>query len=247
MALDLTPSFSTVFNFRDLGGLVGGQGRTVRHGRLYRSDGLHRLAGDDLTGFADLGIRTVLDLRRPDELEAEGRIVEAPDRAYHNVNFQAALWPAAEITAEEMPRFLADRYGEMADDALDGDVPIGYCLRLIADAQALPLVFHCAAGKDRTGVLAAVTLSLLGVSDDDVAFDYARTAEARKRFAQFERERRREDWALTVWEINPAPAEAMRLFLAELRERYGSVAEYARRAGLDDGHLDALRAELLSD
>ena len=66
MALDLTPSFSTVFNFRDLGGLVGGQGRTVRHGRLYRSDGLHRLAGDDLTGFADLGIRTVLDLRRPD-------------------------------------------------------------------------------------------------------------------------------------------------------------------------------------
>src|SRR5439155_9395235 len=204
MALDRTLAFSTVFNFRDLGGLVGVHGRAVRHGRLYRSDGLHRLAGDDLTDFAELGIRTVLDLRRPDELEAEGRIVDSPDRTYHHVNFQSEVWPEADLTPEDMPRFLADRYGEMADAALNGDVPVGYCLRLIADAQALPLVFHCAAGKDRTGVLAALTLSLLGVDDDDVAFDYARTAEARHRFARFERERRREDWAMTVWEINPA-------------------------------------------
>jgi protein tyrosine/serine phosphatase len=247
MALDRSLAFSSVFNFRDLGGFVGRQGRTVRHGRLYRSDGLHRLAGDDLEDFAELGIRTVLDLRRPDELEAEGRVVESPDRAYHNVNFHADMWPEADLTPEDMPRFLADRYADMADAALDGDVPVGYCLRLLSDARALPLVFHCAAGKDRTGVLAALTLSLLGVDDDDIAFDYARSAEARQRFARFERERRGEDWPLSAWEINPSPAEAMRLFLTELRERYGSVDEYVRLAGVDESHLAALRAELLSD
>ncbi len=224
-------AFSSVFNFRDLGGHVGAHGRTVRHGRLYRSDGLHRLTGSDLDGFAGLGIRTVLDLRRPDELAAEGRVYEWPEVAYHHVNFQAERWPDAQLTADDMPRFLADRYADMAEAALDGDVPVGYCLRLLADPDGLPLAFHCAAGKDRTGVLAALTLSLLGVDDADVAYDYARTADARERFVRFERERGGADWLLSAWEINPSPAEAILLFLTELRERHGSVLRHGYGGG----------------
>src|SRR2546423_1121693 len=82
--------FSTVFNFRDLGGYHTVDSRTVRWGRMYRSDGLFRLAAGDLDSFARLGIRSVLDLRRPDELAADGRIAESLDLAYHHVNFHGS-------------------------------------------------------------------------------------------------------------------------------------------------------------
>ena len=65
---------------------------------------------------------------------------------------------------------MIERYRELSTEATAG---IGEALRLIADADAAPLVFHCIAGKDRTGVVAALTLTLLGVADDDVADDYA--------------------------------------------------------------------------
>jgi len=217
-------------------------GRTVRPGRLYRSDGLHRLTGTDLDTFATLGVRTVLDLRRPDELAAEGRLAPADGWAYHHVNFHVEPWPDADLTPADMPRFLADRYADMADAAVNGDQPFARCLRLLADERALPLAFHCAAGKDRTGVLAALTLSLLGVADDDVADDYARSAGL---VVPLLRGRRDDDGPPPAWELNPSPAEAMHLFLAELRQRYGSVADYAERAGVGAAQLDALRAALL--
>jgi protein tyrosine/serine phosphatase len=243
--VDRVLTFSTVFNFRDLGGYATGDGRTVRTGRVYRSDGLFRLVGDDLERFAAIGVRTVLDLRRPDELECDGRYEVADGVTYHHVCFQVDPWPpASDLTDETLPRYLADRYLDMAEAALTGEVPVGRCLRLLADASHVPVVFHCAAGKDRTGVLAALTLSLLGVPDDTVADDYARSGEAERQFWAW---RARVDPALDppVLADEPAPRKAMLLFLAELRERHGSVEAYAARAGVDARHVAALRAHLL--
>jgi protein-tyrosine phosphatase len=240
--------FSTVFNFRDLGGYPAAGGRTVRLGRLYRSDGLFRLTEDEFATFAALEVRTVLDLRRPDELTADGRIAEALGLDYHNVNFHADMWPPHELGPEAMPRYLADRYAEMADGGITGTNPVGAALRLLGRDDVVPLVFHCAAGKDRTGVLAALTLGLLGVADDDIADDYALSADAERRYQEWQRRlapEREEAGHAAPWMLNPCPREAMLLFLTELRERHGSVDAFARRAGLGDAEIARLRDRLL--
>jgi protein tyrosine/serine phosphatase len=147
-----------------------------------------------------------------------------------------------------MPRYLADRYAEMADGGIAGANPVGAALRLLIRDDMAPLVFHCAAGKDRTGVLAALTLGLLGVADDDIADDYALSADAERRYQEWQRRlapEREEAGHAAPWMLNPCPREAMLLFLTELRERHGSVDAFARRAGLGDAEIARLRDRLL--
>jgi protein tyrosine/serine phosphatase len=109
-------------------------------------------------------------------------------------------------------------------------------------------VFHCAAGKDRTGVLAGLTLSLLGVSDDDVAADYSRSADAVGRWTAWMR--RTAPDVLEQFKAMPSvwgmtPIEAMHLVLADVRERYGSVPALAARFGVGEADVAALREHLL--
>jgi protein tyrosine/serine phosphatase len=242
--------FTTVFNFRDLGGYPTEDGRTVRWGQLYRSDGLWRLTEDDVESFAALGIRTVLDLRRPDELEIDGRIADSFGLDYHHVNFHADQWPDHDLGPDDMPRYLADRYAEMADGGLTGTDVVGRALRLLARGDAAPLVFHCAAGKDRTGVLAALTLSLLGVGDEHIADDYALSAESERRYRLWRHAvtgtEAVEAGHAPAWVLNPCPREAMLLFLTELRQRHGSFETYLDRAGLTHQDVEALRIRLLT-
>lgn len=236
--------FTAVFNFRDLGGYPGHDGRTVAWRRLYRSDTLHRLAEEDFEAFTALGIRTVLDLRRPSEVERDGRVPELPDLAYRHVHPEHEPWrrdmydPGAGAA-----RFFADRYLELAEQGAAGLVT---ALGLIADPDAAPLVMHCVGGKDRTGVVSALTLHLLGVSDVDIARDYALTDLAEEKFAAWLRRHHPE--VLVDGpppELISSPPEGMLMFLAELRERYGSVREYLTGAGLTSAQVDTLRRHLL--
>jgi protein-tyrosine phosphatase len=139
-------------------------------------------------------------------------------------------------------RFLADRYAEVA---LDGAGELRQALELIA-AESAPQVFHCASGKDRTGLLAGLVLSLLGVDEDDIAADFALTELATDRLIS--------DWEAAnptrtlKWPgYGRAPEEIMRLFLADLAATYGSVHEYAvKQLGVDEALISRLRARLLS-
>jgi protein-tyrosine phosphatase len=241
--------FETVFNVRDLGGYLGADGRRVRWRTVFRADGLHRMSDDDLARFAELGVHTVLDLRTHVELEERGRLGGSGgiDIRHHHLPLLQEHWdPESYDPAVGPVRFLADRYLDMLEG---GREAIGEALKIIADPETKPLVFHCAAGKDRTGVLAALTLSLLGVDDDDVAADYALSAEAVDRFGAWlarTRPEQAQEMSLTVPEgFIAAPHEAMLQFLDELRERYGSVEEYAAHAGLTTAEIKALRAHLL--
>ena len=214
--------FERLHNFRDLGGYRGADGRRVRWARLYRSDSLGKLSGRDAERFAALGVRTVIDLRYPWEIEAGGRVPSGPGLAYFNFCVEHRPWDQASLSHELDPvRFVADRYAEVASD---GAEEIRQALQIIAAGDA-PVVIHCASGKDRTGLVAALVLGLLGVADDDIAADYALT--------ELATERLRADWRAShpgrelVWPFYArAPREVMDLAWAELIAKYGSVRDY---------------------
>jgi hypothetical protein len=235
--------FSRVFNFRDVGGLAGMDDRTVRWRRLFRSDSLHGLCADDQEAFSELGIRTVLDLRRPYEVERDGRVPPWDGIVWRHIHPDHREWsetPFAE--GADLPRYLADRYLDLAEE---GRAELVEAIDVIADADAAPLVVHCVAGKDRTGVVCALTLSLLGVSDEDIAADYALSTVGHERYFAWLR-KESPDGAAPSPRWYQSPAEAMLLFLPELRARHGSAYDYLTGAGLAPRRVDALRAHLLT-
>ena len=158
---------------------------------------------------------------------------------------RAAIWSA------EPPRSTADRRARPGTArtrylifAEDGRAALSTALSIIADPGAAPVVVHCMAGKDRTGVTCALALALVGVSDEDIAADYALTTTSMRSLVAHLRE------------TNPAvvegqehmfdsPAEAMLMFLTDLRAEHGSVENYARLIGIKDEQVAALRDHLL--
>ncbi len=230
--------FAKLHNFRDLGGYPGEGGRPVRWGVLYRADSLGKLAGADLERFTELGVRTVIDLRYPWEIDRDGRVPVELD--YHNLSVEHRPYDQAALDASVPPgRYLADRYLEVASD---GAGELATALRVIAESPG-PTVIHCTSGKDRTGLLAALVLSLVGVAQEDIAADFALTELATDRLVA--------DWHAryggTLWPgYGRAPAEAMSLFLADLSSRHGSVAGYVRAIGVPDEVVTALRDRLLA-
>ncbi|MEV0319891.1 tyrosine-protein phosphatase [Streptomyces sp. NPDC050658] len=234
--------FDRLHNFRDLGGYRTRDGRTVRWGRLYRSDSLAKLAGADWDRFLGLGVRTVIDLRYPWEIEAKGRVPDAEGIAYVNLSVEHRPYDQAEIDPALDPwRYLADRYAEVA---LDGADELRAALETIADENA-PQVFHCASGKDRTGLLAALVLALLDVDEDTIAEDFALTELATERLIADWRAAH-PDRTLRWPGYGRAPQEVIRLFLADLNATYGSVRDYAvKHVGIDEELIDRLRTRLL--
>ena len=242
MQLDRHLSFDVVFNFRDLGGYPTADGASVKWRTVFRADGVHRLSVDDL---APLGVRTVLDLRTPTELE-RGRFTH-DSIGYHHLPIFEETWSRESLTDDVDPvTFLSDRYMDMLVTGRDA---IASALQILADANSLPLVFHCAAGKDRTGVVAAIVLSVLGVSDDDIATDYSLSRLGMPRF---------KEWVIATYPeaadamsdqpaaFLAAPAEAMHLFLERVRADHGSMHDYVADLGVTDETLDGVRANLLT-
>jgi hypothetical protein len=236
-------AFSRVFNFRDVGGLTGTDGRTVQWRRLFRSDSLHGLCADDRETFRELGVRTVLDLRRPYEVERDGRVPDWDGIVWRHIHPDHREWSETPFReGADLPRYLADRYLDLTEE---GRADLAEAIDLIADPLAAPMVVHCVAGKDRTGVVCALTLSLLGVSDVDIAADYALSTAGFERYhAWLQQESPGESAPAPRW--YQSPAEAMLLFLPELRARHGSVRDYLAGAGLAPERIDALRAHLLT-
>jgi protein-tyrosine phosphatase len=236
-------------NFRDLGGFRTGDGRTVRWRTLFRSDSLHELTPADVAVLRDeLGVVTVVDLRSDEELaRTPTNPLEAVAEILHHPIFRAADRPADEDPEEAARRraelTLAEMYLGMFD-RLGDNLAAG--VTAVATAPG-PAVFHCAAGKDRTGVMAAVLLSLLGVPDPDIAADYAATTAALP--AIHARLRAMPGYDDTLRELPPetmhAQYETMEHLLAAVAERWGSVAGWAVEHGIPGSAVDALRSRVL--
>jgi protein-tyrosine phosphatase len=228
-----------LFNFRDLGGYVGLDGRTTRWRRVFRSDSLHGIT--DPAAFAALGVRTVVDLRREDEIDRFGRVAPASDLDYRHLPIRHLDWADVDYPdGTAHPRWLADRYLNFAEQGGDG---LAATLAVIADADRLPVVVHCMAGKDRTGVVCALTLSLLGVPDEVIAEDYSLSDAGMAALAAWVREQHPDNNDQPHY--FRCPTDAMLFFLADLRAKHGSIEGYATDIGLTDQQVAALRDHLL--
>jgi protein tyrosine/serine phosphatase len=225
-----------LINFRDLGGLPAAGG-AVRLGRLFRSDSLaYATPADAAHLLDDLRVSTVIDLRGEHEVTHLGRGPLAAAVPYVSA-------PIADVSGATD---LVGHYVAML--AEKGDV-LAATIRLLTGPSTLPAVFHCEAGCDRTGVLAAVVLSLLGVPDDAIAADYAATAAAMPRI--------HERVSVVVdrlglpprpaWVLDWTPEAAMMLQTLDLaRARWGSIQDWAHTYGLKDDDLSALHAALVA-
>ncbi len=234
--------FSQVFNFRDVGGLPTTDGGTVRWRRLFRSDALSGLTPDDRQPFQRLGIRTVLDLRQPDEIAEDGRVPPWDGLTYRNLPPEYPPWELNPYHDRLDPaRYLADRYREMAEHAAS---QLAGAVGVIAGSVHAPAVVHCKAGKDRTGVVCALVLSLLGVADEHIDADYTRSTAGNEAYVAWQRRNGQPDLVMRPhWRSHPG---TMLMFLSELRERHGSVERYLAASGLARDHVTALRTHLLS-
>ncbi|MGY1809520.1 tyrosine-protein phosphatase [Blastococcus sp. SYSU D00669] len=236
-----------LLNVRDLGGLTTGDGRRVRRGRVVRSDNLRGLTDDGAVALVrDLAPRLVVDLRTEQECAREGRgLAEVPDVRYVNLPLQPKAALSPEQVAAGLATNLVDDYVLQLRD--NGELLLA-AVELLAAEGALPAVVHCTAGKDRTGVLVALLLELLGVEREQVVADYAATTAnmpailARIRSSPFFRGNGLA--AAPEWIFGSEPG-TMRAFLARLDDEFGGVERWAVGAGLPAGAVQRLRAELL--
>jgi protein-tyrosine phosphatase len=232
--------FDRLHNFRDVGGYAAFDGRTVRWNRLYRSDTLSKLAGSDWERYQALGIRTVIDLRYPFEIENRGRVPEYEGLEFHNLSIEQRPWDQSALNAADPWRFLASQYGEVIHE---GAKEIREALEVIASAAAdgASTAFHCAGGKDRTGVIAALVLGLVGVSEEDIVADYALTELAAARHIAGWRAMY-PDRELVWADYGRAPGIVMEMFLADLNAEFGSIHGYVTgHLGIGDDVIAALR------
>lgn len=191
-----------------------------------------------------LGIRTVIDLRRPAEVQAMGKVPEWTGVTWLHHHLDHELWDHSTYSdAIGVTRWLADRYADMLTT---GAADIARVITLLSEADSCPAVVHCVAGKDRTGLITALTLSLLGVPDDHIAEDYAMTELSEEAYTEWLRRTNPEAASKVVPPFYVhTPADTMRITLAELRERHGSIFQYLARHGVSRVHVERLRAGLL--
>lgn len=240
--------FDFAYNLRDLGGYQTQDGRIVAWRRLFRSGQLRHKTVEDLSRLQQAtGLASVLDLRSSMEIRQEtvGLLSEAGIR-YHNVPF---ITDDDEKPADDLfSRFsnigqfyvLWSEYKEFGNRVVKA-------LELIAEPENHPLLFHCTIGKDRTGILSAIVLSVLGVNDEDIIEEYTLTAQSMEDFFNANRNEPEVKKAIGnlpgyFWE---AAVESISLFLSTLHREYGSVRGYIEAQGTEDSLFQRLEEALL--
>jgi protein-tyrosine phosphatase len=246
-------ALSALANFRDLGGIPV-EGGTVRAGAVFRSDDVSTAHSDEGVRLRASGLSTVIDLRSPAEADHTGRgVLDGDDIDYHHLPLTTTV--AVPMGEGEGLRGLRTpaAVGEWYASLVVGDArTIVTGFEVVADAPRAVL-FHCAAGKDRTGVFAASLLTVLGAEPDAIIADYALTDAAmpaiQKRLEVFFASllgERHEPWDVeTAGAILAAPAASMAAMLQLLDREPGGFRGVLRRGGLTNALAGTLRERLV--
>jgi protein-tyrosine phosphatase len=255
---------------RDLGGLPTSDGGVTARGRVLRSDNLQTLTPEDVQVLVEeLGLREVIDLRTTAEILLEGRgplrdvpqVVHRhfsllPERGHHTDVFaveedevevpegwlESLLPRSTPDHAQDEPPAVRAYLGYLHDR---GEAVVG-AVRALTSARDGASVVHCAAGKDRTGVVVALSLAVAGVPYEEIVADYAMTAQVIEALVAklaasptYAEDMERRDVA-----VHTPRAETMARVLALLDERHGGPAGWLREHGFGDAEQAALRARL---
>ena len=238
--------FEGCFNFRDIGGYLNQEGKRVKKGLYFRTGRQDRMSEKDLSRLKELKIATQIDLRKPEEVLDQGKgPLETMGANYINI----AVIP--EGGSDQLSKLVGDT-------GISGKRYLGYLefgptswLRLfgiLASEDNLPVVLHCTAGKDRTGVSTAFLLSILGVSRDLIEADYLLTNLDTERQADFiestvgypegyDRE--------SMIRAAGVPLDAMKDFLDGVEAKWGSAVEYLEKIGITQEQMDTIRNHFL--
>ncbi|ARS26255.1 protein-tyrosine phosphatase [Sphingomonas sp. KC8] len=248
----------TVPNLRDIGGYRTADGRWVKMGLLYRSDQLDRLSDADLAAMGNLGIRLIADLRTSSERTREpDRIPAGAEHLVLDVAADSKGGLGGDMR-QAMSIIAAGKGAEMLTEGNRDFVSLGSArtaysqlLSRIGADTAGPTLYHCTAGKDRTGWASAVILTLLGVPRETVMADYLASNDyLREKNAASLAALAASKAPITPENLEPVlgvRAAYLEAAFAEVDQRYGSFSAYARDAlGLDAAAIERLRARYLA-
>ena len=238
--------FEGCFNFRDIGGYLNQEGKRIKKGLYFRAGRQDRMSDKDLSQLSDLKISTQIDLRRPDEVLEQGKgPLEAMGAKYTNI----AVIP--EGGSDQLSRLVGDtgisgkRYLSYLEFGPSSWLKI---FEILANKNNLPLVLHCTAGKDRTGVSTAFLLSILGVNRDLIEADYLLTNFDTERMADFIESTvgypegvNRESMVAQYG----VPEEALKDFLDGVESKWGSVVGFLEEIGVTQEQMDTIRNNFL--
>ena len=230
------------FNFRDLGGYKTQDNRTVKYRTLFRADNPQFLTEADAAYVAsDLGVAVVIDLRNPeDALESERWPQPSSPVRYANVPFLEGWDMTPPGLGEDPIERLAAAYQWTITNS---GARIVEALTVLAQSSNSPAMFHCTAGKDRTGILSAMVLSLLGVDEQQIFEDFYLTNQIIDTLGERLRSRPgNEHRSPRSFEV---PSGLIEQVLGGIRDAHGGVEGYVRANGISDATIDQLKQRLL--
>ena len=217
----IVPLEGTV-NFRDLGSYATVDGRTVKSGLVYRGGDLDNLTDADLELLAGLGLKTIIDFRSREEIEAApDRVPATIEGVYHLEVDPGSIFALTEVNAETGPDLMRKLNVVLVNEAQSQYAEF---FRVLSKAGNAPLLFHCSAGKDRTGYAAALFLAALGVDRETIFDDYMVSAPYAE--AKYSGLIRKYPELLPVITVR---REYLAAAFEEIDCRYGGVENYLKR------------------
>jgi protein-tyrosine phosphatase len=231
------------YNTRDLGGLPTKRGKETCWQAVIRSDNLSRLTEQGQQALLDYGVRTIIDLRPPQEVAKwPSAVIESRDHpvAYLNLPIEKYYPHVSALITQAKSR--GEVYCIILDHYPDLFVEI---MRAIAKAQPGGIVVHCHAGKDRTGIVSALLLGFVGVPADIIAADYA---ESQVRLQSLEPKTIsgiEDGEGRDFWQQPTATKEMMVLMLEHIDKHYGGAEKYLQASGLSSADADQLKSRLI--
>jgi protein-tyrosine phosphatase len=235
-----------LFNVRDLGGYTTCDGRTVRWKRVYRAASLHQLDPAHADDWSRLGLATVVDLRRDRERTAGGWPSLLHSAALYDLPVLPDDWTLPKEQFSSPTEHLSYAYDDMARLGAEA---VRLTFELLADPDRYPLMFFCVAGKDRTGIMAVLLLTALGVDEATALDDYELSGDRVVALVEHLKVQdgldRDNPMINQPLEVLRAPRAAMADALDRLQALHGSLLGYLDACGVDEAARVAVRALLL--